>query len=285
MKSICSLVALALIALPGCGGSDKAPAASADVKAQPAPAEAMPAQVNPADLEKKTRKVTLVPSPIEMQREVIALGISQNLSSNMLGVKIDASATNKEKVAIGTGVVIADVLLTVLQSEDAVLMGQLANVRDGLSALKGGKDIAAMVDGLIEQVKAGGADRTALLTELDELASVAIPELEFEGDAAIVPMIQAGSWLEGVHLIATASLEAGKLSVCDQMLKQPMIVEYFKEYTAQKGEDGAGSEGDVYKYLSASLANLEKIAAKTDPMTEADVREIAGLTGNLLKVL
>lgn len=266
--------------LVGCG-EDKPQASVAEVAPAPAAAQ-MPSKVNPADLEKTVRKVTLVPSPVEMQRELKSLGVDKDLKDFITGVKVNATSENKDQVAVATGVVIADVLFTVLQSDDATLVAQLSQVKAGLGALKGGKDIAAYVDGMIEQVKAGAGDRKTLLDEMDELSAVAIPELEFEGEASIVPMIQAGSWMEGVHLIAKASLAAGKPQVCDQMLKQPMIVEYFKEYTAQKGEDDANA---VIQHLSASLAKLEAIAAKTDPMTESDVSEITSLTGALLGIL
>jgi len=239
--------------------------------------------MDPAELEGEARKVTLVPSPVETQKELADLGIDANLGSFMRTRSISATSTDEDAVSMGTGVVIADMLLTVMSSADAELLNQLGQVKNGMTALKGGDDILATIDDLTERVTAGAMNRTNLLKELDQLSGVMIPELEFEGQARVVPLIQAGSWLEGVFLVASAAKAAGNLAACDQMLKQPMIVEYFKEYTAQKGEEGGGNA--IYTHLSASLARLEQIADKKEPLTAEDVDEIIAVTGGLLGLI
>ena len=271
------LFLLPALALTGCQSSDPAPAGGPDVA--PA-APAAPAQIDPAALDGEARKVTLVPSPMETQRELRDLGIDADLATFMRPRVVDASSTDEDALSLGTGIVVADMILSVTGSDDATLLNQLTQVHNGMSALKGGADILATIDEISEKVKAGAMNRENLLKELDELSGVLIPELEFEGQARVVPLIQAGTWLEGVYLIASSAKAADKLHACDQMLKQPMIVEYFKEYTAQKGEEGGGSL--VYKHLSASLARLEQIADKKDPLTAADVDEIIFMTGSLL---
>jgi hypothetical protein len=272
---------LPALALTGCDSSDPAPTAAP--AAAPEAAPATPAQVDPAELDGEARKVTLVPSPVETQKELQDLGIDTDLATFMKSRTIDAAGSDEDSISLATGVVVADMLLTVTASDDATLLNQLAQVRNGMAALKGGSDILATIDDLTERVKAGAMNRDNLLKELDELSGVMIPELEFEGQARVVPLIQAGSWLEGVHLIAKAAKGAGNLGACDQMLKQPMIVEYFKEYTAQKGEEGGANM--VFTHLSASLARLEQIADKKEPLTAADVDEIISVTGGLLGLI
>jgi hypothetical protein len=261
-----------------------ATACSSEEPAVPvAEAPAIPAQVDAETLEKDAVPTSLAPSPVETQRKLKELGIDTDLATFMTQRNVDAASTDEDKVAVGTGVVIADMLLTVTQSDDATLTHQLAQVRNGMSALSGGEDILATIDELTEEVNAGGVNREDLLKELDELSGVIIPELEFNGQERVVPLIQAGSWLEGTFLVASASKAAGNLAACDQMLKLPEVVGFFKDYTAQKGEEGVGNV--VYTHMSTTLARLQKLTEKAEPFTEAEVDEITTLTGGLLGVL
>ena len=60
-----------------------------------------------------------------------------------------------------------------------------------------------------------------LLKEMDELSGVMVSELEYEAGDWVVPLIQAGSWLEGANLVSAAIIKESKFDVAGQLLKQP----------------------------------------------------------------
>ena len=64
-----------------------------------------------------------------------------------------------------------------------------------------------------------------------------MPEIEFNGVAVIVPMIQAGSWLEGANLVARAVKTKGNPAAASDILKQADIVAYFQKYAAENTEE------------------------------------------------
>ena len=57
-----------------------------------------------------------------------------------------------------------------------------------------------------------------MLKEFDELSGVLVPELEYEAGDWVVPLIQAGSWLEGAHLVAGAVKSEGKFDEAGKLL-------------------------------------------------------------------
>ena len=118
-----------------------------------------------------------------------------------------------DDVAVRTGVVIADMLLTVKTADNEQLVQRLEHIQTGMKTLKGGDDIDKTIKDIIDRVKADAVTRDDLLKELDELSGAVIPELEFEGQKRVVPLIQAGSWLEGANLVARAAKEKGKAAV------------------------------------------------------------------------
>jgi hypothetical protein len=245
-------------------------------------AEALPDKMDASALAGSAKTITLVPSPLETQRVLSASGIETSLAEFMRDrVVVLPDNQDEDRLAVTTGVILADLLLTVKTSSDEQLLTQLSQIQQGMKALRGGDDIEATVADIQERVKAGAVDRENLLKELDELSGAIIPELEFEGRSRIVPLIQAGSWLEGAFLISSAAKAAKKTEAADQVLKQPDVVAYFQEYTASKIEDTSL----VGKVLSDTLKKLHGLAQKTEPLESNEVEEVIVLTGTVLKLL
>ena len=109
-----------------------------------------------------------------------------------------------------------------------------------------------------------------------------IPELEYEAGPQVVPLIQAGSWLEGSNLLAGAILDAKKPEVGNDMLRQPLIADYFLKYVQLEGRAKAPDE--VVKQLNATLLKLKEISSKPS-LVEADVKEIKAQTDTVLSML
>ena len=179
MKTTSAFLVGSFFLFSACGEEAPAPAEAPDAaeEAHPAAAEELPTQIDAAALEDNAKNITVVPSPLETQRVLQEAGIEANLAENMSERVIDPAETDIERVAVGTGVVIADMLLTVSTSTDEQLLGQLEQIKNGMTALKGGSDITATIDDISERIKAGAINRENLLKELDELSGAIIPEL------------------------------------------------------------------------------------------------------------
>lgn len=280
-----SLSPVLALFLAACGGS--APADHADHATQnEAPAvEEAPAleAADPAALEADAdKKYALVPSPVETQAAVEAAGIETSLATLVTARAFKLDENDTDRVAVRTGVVLADMLLTVKASSNEALVGQLTQIKQGMDTLGAGSDIARTLDDVIARVTAGATSRDELLTELDELSNVVIPELEFNGVARIVPLIQAGSWLEGANLVGKAVQTKGTPSAADGILKQGDVVAYFKDYAKDKSAEAPSVVADA---LNSTLDNLATIAAKSEPLTEADVATVVSATSSVLSLL
>ncbi len=272
---------LTFLVLGACGSNLVASAPDAEVASPAAPV--LPDTLEAGKLEEVSSKRALVPSPLETQKVLADAGIEADLATLMKDRTVDAAGTNEDQTAIATGVVLADMLLSIKVSTDERLLAQLAQIHNGMVALKGGDDIVRTIADISERVKAKAVNRENLLKELDELSGAVIPELEFEGRTRIVPLIQGGSWLEGANLVASASKAAGKTTACDQLLKQPDVVAYFQERTRRLAGDTAVNP--VYDSLGKALARLHELSTKVEPLNSAEVDDVIALTGGLLSVL
>jgi len=260
--------------------------------AEPAPAPVEPAPVpehpdTPAlttdQLGTGVEQVTLVPSPVETQKALERAGIETQLSALVEDHSLDVRNENPDNAAVRTGVVIADMLLTVKTSEKEALLGHLASVQIGMEQLDGGADILRTIDDLEDRVRGDAVTRDELLKELDELSGALIPELEFNGQDRVVPLIQAGSWLEGANLLAKAVKAAGKPDAADGLLKQPAVVDYFLKYVKSEGQ--ARAPEAVTEKLEVSLTTLKGIAEKPTSLTAEDIDLVIKTTDDVLALL
>lgn len=270
---------VSLIALTACSG---APA--------PAPAEP-PAPVgseapelgnqDPTQLAAQAdRKYALVPSPVETEAALQKAGVDSKLDSliTVRTWKLDEKDT--ERVAVRTGVILADTLLTLKTAKDEEVVAHLEELRQGMTTLKGGDDVDKTLVDIITRVKAGAVTRDELLKEFDQLAGAVIPELEFNGVARVVPLVQAGSWLEAANLVAKAA--KGKAASVSDILKQPDVVSYFAEFSKQRDPSTPAPVGAV---LDTTLASLTAISTKTEPLTDADLDAITQAAEAVLVLL
>ena len=119
-----------------------------------------------------------------------------------------------------------------------------------------------------------------LVFELDQLRAAVIPEISYEADWTL-PMLQAGAWLEGAHLVSQA-LGDDPNGAGTALLKQPEVVEYFLRYVQQEGDGRA--ESAVLDTLKATLGKIKEICSQ-DAMTADDIKAIHESTGVVLDLL
>jgi len=272
-----------LMALVACGGSTETPEPEPTAEAAPEPATPDVPELSAEDLSKGAENVALVPSPVETQRALESAGIDTQLANLIPDHKFDMEKTDVDHAAIRTGVTLADALLTVKSAEKDVLLSRLGTIQKGMGQLGGGGDIDSMLRDMQERVKADAVTRDELLKEFDEMSGAVIPELEFNGNQRIVPLIQAGSWLEGANLVGKAVRDAKKPSAADTLLKQPAVVQYFADYVKNEGSERAPEQ--VTAKLDESLATLKTLADKAEALTEEDIGTVIQVTDDVLSLL
>jgi len=256
---------------------------------EPAPTEA-PAKAAPEtpeidvdEMKDQAEKAALVPSPVETQKALEASGIDVQLATLIPKHKFDLEASDTDHAAVRSGVLLADVLLTVKTAETKQLVKRLSAVQKGMNQLNGGSDIDAVLEDIKERLQAEAVTRDDLLKELDELSGAVIPELEFNGQERVVPLIEAGSWLEGANLVARAVQKSGKTEAAEKLLKAPAVVDYFIEYVKTDGAEKAPEA--VTKKLEESLLELKGLAEKTEPLTKEDIDRVVEVTNAVLALL
>jgi hypothetical protein len=272
---------LAVFALVGCGGNEALTPSDADPKI-----EDPNAGVDDApkfDFKQEAENIALVPSPVETQKALTAAGIDAKLADLIPSRDLNMALTDTDHAAVRTGVVLADMLLTVKTAEKSDLLAYISRVRVGMSQLEGGKDIDKMLRDIEERVKADSVTRDELLREFDELAGAVIPELEFNGKNRVVPLIEAGTWLEGANLVARAVEASGNAAAGDSLLKQPAVVAYFIKYVKVEGAEKAPAV--ITQQLETSLNTLKGLAEKTEPFNDEDIAKVIEVTNGVLELL
>jgi hypothetical protein len=269
--------------LGGCEGGTTTPPSTTVPSDQPAaPQKAPDVKFDLQTLQKEASSDALVPSPVEMQKALTAAGITTRLATLVGTRDIETVVPDKNAVAVRTGVVLADLVLTVKDSQTPRIVNQLARVKQGLAAIGSSADLGSTIDDLSNRLANDAISRDDLVKELDELRGVMVPSGKYEiGDAA-VPLILAGSWVEGAHLVSAAMKAEGKYDGADNLLKQPAVVDYFLTYVKTEGAQKAPT--DLVGRLETTLNALKEIAAK-DKLGQADVERIHEATGEVLALL
>lgn len=228
-------------------------------------------------------KAELVPSPIEMEAKLKSAGLQQNLGSLIPTSKdLKVIVEDNDQVAIRTGIVMADLVLTLKTADQASILKRLGKMKEGLQKLGAGDDIYAVIQDFEERVQDNSVSKEALLEEFDELSQVMVSELEYEAGEWVVPLIQAGTWLEGANLVAKVMHKENKYNAADEFFRQKEIVEYFISYVDRDGKDRAPDQ--VVAKLITTLNDLKNIADKPK-ISGADVQKIENLTDLVLNLL
>ena len=281
LKAVSLSLAMALAACSGVEAPQTQP--DPDVNPPKEQTESKELDLTPEQLKEDAEYITLVPSPVETQKAMEAAGIDKQLADLIVKRDLDMNEKDTDNVALRTGVGIANMLLTVKTASDEQLLGHLAQIQHGLKLLGGGSDIDATISEINERVKAQAVTRDELLKELDELAGALIPELEFNGVKRIVPLIQAGSWLQGSNLVAKAIKEVNKAETANELLKKPEVVDYFIKYVKDEGKNKKIAA--LTDRLQASLATLKELASKSESFTSEDIDTVITVTDDVLTLL
>lgn len=265
-----------------CDGGTPEPEPAPEVVSEPAPEQAPQLSLNPAELQQQAENITLVPSPAEMQAALEKAGLTSQLATLVGDRQIGVNSENLDQVAVRTGVVLAEIVLTVKEAPKDRFASRMQTLKEGFQRLGAGDDIPNTIDDIVERVNNDAISRDDLLKEVDELSGVMVPELETEAGDWVVPLIQAGSWLEGSHLVSGAIQNEEKFDAAGPLLKQPAVVDYFLGYVQREGPDKAPDE--VVNQLEQTLLQLKEISTH-ETLTAEDVQTIHSATGAVLALL
>lgn len=270
-----------LLLLAACSGSE--PAKPPEPKPVEAPANPETPPVDVAALQAGAEKDVLVPSPIETQKALDAAGVATKLATLIPNHDFDFANAGTDHAAVRTGVVLADLLLATKDGKKEDLVARLQKIDQGMTQLGGGSDISATLKDYQERIQVDAVTRDDLLKEFDELSGVVIPELQFNGQDRVVPLIEAGSWLEGANLVAKAIKTAPDRTAGEKLLKAPSVVDYFLKYVRTDG--AAKAPEAVTKKLEEALGTLKALSEKKEPLTDADIDAVIKVTDEVLTLL
>jgi hypothetical protein len=278
-----SLIAL----LAACSGTGPTPPDHAgDAGTAPATDRAANPETPTIDvptMDKDVDHSALVPSPVETQKALEASGIETKLASLVPKHMFAMDKGDTDRAAVRTGIVLADLLLTTKTATKEELVDRLGLISKGMEQLQAGADIQATLKDLTNRIQTDAVSRDELLKEFDELSGVLIPELEFNGQERVVPLIEAGSWLEGANLVATALKSAETKDAAEKLLRAPTVVDYFLRYVRTEGAEKAPEA--VTQKLEESLLALKAIAEKPAPLTDADLDTVIKVTNDVTVLL
>lgn len=280
---ICRMMTLTLLsAAIGCGsGAEKAATEGASAP-EVAGTTGPKIKFDKATLMAEAEPGALVPSPAEMQRALKNAGLTSQLATMVAARDIQMTSAHKDQVAVRSGVVLADLVLSVQTAKPEAQVARLTRLKQGFAAIGADADVTKTLDDLSARIASGAGSRADLVKEFDELSGVMVPKLKFAGGDWMVPLVQAGAWLEGAHLVSGAIIAEGKFEEASKMLKQPAVVGYFLKYV--KGEGRTRAPDVVVDQLEATLTTLKVITEKDD-LSEADVQTIHSATGAVLNLL
>jgi hypothetical protein len=248
----------------------------------PPPAEAPPpapvAEAPPGDQDWKV----LQASPLSLEAQVRAAGVADTLG-DLVPTALPAMPPpdDKDRVAFRTGVVFAYTVLGGAAVEKTALVANVRSMREGMATLGTGAGLLATMDQAIVQLENDTASRQDFLEQLDDEVSSAPAEEGWGPGDTTGPMVQAGAWLAGTHLVAQAVVRKNDPTAAAKLLRRPEVPAYFLKYLrTAAGSEKAGSAKDK---VSETLVGLEQLSAKPE-ITLADAQAIVDSTGSLLQL-
>ena len=265
------------LVVAACGGDD--PKTASSTPAEPSnDATLTPEAIKSA----KAIPSGLIPSPLEVENAVRKSGVATDLQSRVpltRGYEITAE-THIDRVAMQTGVLLTDVILTARDADGVVLSKRLAQIGMGLKKLGAEEKILKTVQEFENGIAVDVIPREALLEEMGRITDLMAPEKKWGPEPQTGPLVQAGAWLAGVHMVATAVLESNRVDTADQLLKHPEVVSYFIGYVSTKND----APSTVVHVL---LKRLEDLQARTEKehLTRADVESIVSTTDGIFRQL
>ena len=224
----------------------------------------------------------LIPSPLEVENAVRKAGVADSLLDQVpadRGYSI-AADTHLDRVAVQTGVLLTDVILSARKADSALLAKRIAKVHDGLKAMGADAELLQTIDEFKRGIAGDVISREALLEEMARITDLMTPEKKWGPSPQTGPLVQAGAWLSGVHMVATSILAADRVDAADQLLKHPEVVGYFRSYLATKND----TPSTILHVLQTRLEDIHT-RTKKPSLGSDDVQTIVSTTDRIFRQL
>jgi hypothetical protein len=248
----------------------------------PPPKPAPPPSEKPAAVagKKHVKKLWMVPHPSEIMQVMRSMDLAGKTSALVPIVAVDFKPMDGQRVAFNTGLLVADLVLSLEDAKGPELSTRLNNIRQGLAELGMGETQLGEMDKLSRRLAAGKTTSEELAAELDVLQGRLMDDVSQYSSPDALMGIQAGAWLRAVNVVATLLLNTGKAAEGAHLFAQPDLVEHFSTYL-KKNQDKAVDNPALEASLPY-LAELKKIASKPE-LTAADVDAVQKATGSILR--
>ena len=230
----------------------------------------------------KVEQSALSPSPLELKGTAEKEGLTSNLATLVPVRKFVGDDTNKDHIALQTGVVLTDTVMQVDTLSKDSLLGNLTKIESNLTKMGAGEGFVFSVTELKRKVTNDAMNRDEVLLEMDEIIAYSRPAEGFGKDDTTGPLLQAGSWLTSINLISHAMLNEKKVDSANNLFRHGKIAEYFLSYVQHEG--GKKVDGSVKGVLEDTLKTLIEVSEKKD-LTQADVEKVASITDKLLALI
>jgi hypothetical protein len=192
------------------------------------------------------------------------------------------STTDKDRAALQTGMVAAYTVLGGRTIDKAQLLAQMKALRAGLATVGTGEGTLKAVDRFVEQVQNDTAAREDFLKELDAEVQMTVPEEGWGPDDTTGPLLQAGAWLAGIHLVSKRIVEMDDAAAADKLLRRDDVADFFLRYITS--DEGAAKAGSTSEAAANALGQLKAIGQR-ETIGTAGAKEVADITGTLLELL
>ncbi|MCO4769491.1 MAG: hypothetical protein KDA24_05625 [Deltaproteobacteria bacterium] len=273
-----------LLLLNACGGSgtpeETAPAEQPAEK--PAEAEAPAAdastKIDFAAASSRGKTAMFVPAPSEFQIALAAAEVTTPLGDR-LGTEGNIEGKSKPVVALETGRRIANVLLASKDGTKDAVLARMKAAKAGLAALGAGESVLGETDKLIADYEAGTIGNAELPPSMDLLNQKVQKALNKGAGEEVATLVQAGGWVQGVHLLSTVLSEGAGSKEAPALVHQPSVLGYFTEFIKNSSAAKAGDEDVV-----AVIVELDAMSeiAKKETLANEDLKAVAKHTGNII---
>ena len=274
MKPVSPTLWLALGLLTACGGSgEPEPTKNVSNDATLSPETVTSAAAIPSGL---------IPSPLEVENAVRRAGVADSLLARVpdsRGYSITTD-THLDRVAVQTGVLLTDVILSARKADATTLSTRLEHIHIGLKAMGADAELLQTVEEFKNGIAGDVITREALLEEMARITDLMTPEKKWGPSPQTGPLVQAGAWLAGVHMVANSIVAADRVDAADQLLKHPDVVGYFLGYLSTKNE----TPSTILHVLQLRLEDIH-VRTKKRSLNRDDVESILATTDGIFRQL
>ena len=248
-------------------------------------AQVKEAPVKPAAIIAEAQEVeqeALTPSPLETRKAAEKEGLTTEFASLIQKRSFDFPTEDTDLIALRTGIVLADTVLQIKELEKSALLKNLSTIEENMKLIGAGEGLVFTLKELNTKVTNDAFTRDELLFELDEIVAYSRPNEGFGKDDTTGPLLQAGSWLTSINLLAQAMIKEGKTETADSLFRHEKVAEYFLSYIRVEGKEKVPV--GIMNTLKTTLESMIEISKK-EKITKEDVEKVAQDTTVLLELI